>query len=85
MREQTAKEKKACSGLLLKVNQIGTVTESIKACNMAHEEGWGEVQACAKGAAARRSAHVCALHRKALQFPHHPTRQRRTWTGAVGA
>ena len=51
----------------------------------AHEEGWGEVQACAKGAAARRSAHVCALHRKALQFPHHPTRQRRTWTGAVGA
>ena len=41
MREQTAKEKKACSGLLLKVNQIGTVTESIKACNMAHEEGWG--------------------------------------------
>ena len=37
----TAKEKKACSGLLLKVNQIGTVTESIKACAMAHEEGWG--------------------------------------------
>jgi enolase len=28
----TAIEKKACSGLLLKVNQIGTVTESIKAC-----------------------------------------------------
>ena len=41
VRGQTAKEKKACSGLLLKVNQIGTVTESIKACNMAHEEGWG--------------------------------------------
>jgi len=40
-RIKTAKEKKACSGLLLKVNQIGTVTESIKACAMAHEEGWG--------------------------------------------
>merc|ERR1711934_1235644 len=30
-------EKKACNGLLLKVNQIGTVTESIKAHNMAKE------------------------------------------------
>merc|ERR1712222_11323 len=34
-------EKKACNGLLLKVNQIGTVTESIKAHNMAKEQGWG--------------------------------------------
>merc|ERR1712006_80702 len=33
--------KKACNGLLLKVNQIGTVTESIKAHNMAKEQGWG--------------------------------------------
>ena len=30
-RIQTAIEKKACNGLLLKVNQIGTVMESIKA------------------------------------------------------
>jgi len=37
----TAIEKKACNGLLLKVNQIGTVTESIKAHNMAKAEGWG--------------------------------------------
>lgn len=28
----SAIEKKACNGLLLKVNQIGTITESIKAC-----------------------------------------------------
>merc|ERR1712105_240315 len=28
------------NGLLLKVNQIGTVTESIKAHNMAKEQGW---------------------------------------------
>jgi len=37
----TAIEKKACNALLLKVNQIGTLTESIKAANMSHEQGWG--------------------------------------------
>ncbi|RKP06100.1 enolase [Thamnocephalis sphaerospora] len=41
LRIQDAIEKKACNGLLLKVNQIGTVTESIKAANMAREDGWG--------------------------------------------
>merc|ERR1712083_328344 len=40
-RIQTAIDKKACNALLLKVNQIGTVTESIKAHNMAKEQGWG--------------------------------------------
>merc|ERR1712232_561435 len=34
-------EKKACNALLLKVNQIGTVTESIQAVKMAKEAGWG--------------------------------------------
>lgn len=34
-------EKKACDALLLKVNQIGTVTESIEACNMSKNEDWG--------------------------------------------
>ena len=34
-------EKKACNSLLLKVNQIGTVTESIDACKMAQAAGWG--------------------------------------------
>jgi len=37
----TAIEKKACNGLLLKVNQIGSVTEAIKAYKMAKSEGWG--------------------------------------------
>uniref|UniRef100_A0A671XL94 phosphopyruvate hydratase n=1 Tax=Sparus aurata TaxID=8175 RepID=A0A671XL94_SPAAU len=32
---------KACNCLLLKVNQIGTVTESMRACKMAQENGWG--------------------------------------------
>ncbi|XP_068202159.1 enolase isoform X1 [Palaemon carinicauda] len=40
-RIQTAVEKKACNCLLLKVNQIGTVTESIKAHLLAKENGWG--------------------------------------------
>ncbi|KAI8833913.1 enolase [Chytridium lagenaria] len=40
-RIQTAIEKKAVSGLLLKVNQIGTVTESIRAANLAKSDGWG--------------------------------------------
>merc|ERR1712223_1159246 len=40
-RIETAVEKKACNGLLLKVNQIGTVTEAIKAFKLAKSEGWG--------------------------------------------
>ncbi|KAJ1643490.1 phosphopyruvate hydratase [Coemansia erecta] len=40
-RIQIGVEKKACNALLLKVNQIGTVTESIKAANLSFEAGWG--------------------------------------------
>jgi len=40
-RIQTAIEKKACNALLLKVNQIGSVTESIDACKLAQKNGWG--------------------------------------------
>uniref|UniRef100_A0A8D3CN19 phosphopyruvate hydratase n=1 Tax=Scophthalmus maximus TaxID=52904 RepID=A0A8D3CN19_SCOMX len=36
-----AVEENACNCLLLKVNQIGTVTESMRACKMAQESGWG--------------------------------------------
>jgi enolase len=36
-----AQEKKACNALLLKVNQIGSVTESIDAVKMAKRNGWG--------------------------------------------
>uniref|UniRef100_A0A671QVQ5 phosphopyruvate hydratase n=1 Tax=Sinocyclocheilus anshuiensis TaxID=1608454 RepID=A0A671QVQ5_9TELE len=36
-----AVEKKACNCLLLKVNQIGSVTESLQACKMAQSNGWG--------------------------------------------
>jgi enolase len=40
-RIKTAIEKKAVNGLLLKVNQIGTVTESIQAAIMSQDDGWG--------------------------------------------
>jgi len=40
-RIQTAVEKKACNCLLLKVNQIGSVTESIDAHLLAKANGWG--------------------------------------------
>jgi len=41
VRIKQAIEKKACSGLLLKVNQIGTLTESIQAALDAKKGGWG--------------------------------------------
>jgi enolase len=34
-------EKKACNALLLKVNQIGSITEAIEACKISQEAGWG--------------------------------------------
>ena len=40
-RIQMAIEKKACNCLLLKVNQIGTLTEAIKSCRLAQDNGWG--------------------------------------------
>jgi len=40
-RIQDAIEKKACNALLLKVNQIGSVTESIEAALCAKKAGWG--------------------------------------------
>ncbi|MED6185108.1 phosphopyruvate hydratase eno2 [Stylosanthes scabra] len=40
-RVQKAIESKACNALLLKVNQIGSVTESIEAVRMSKKAGWG--------------------------------------------
>ena len=40
-RVKTAIEKKDCNALLLKVNQIGSISESIEAVRMAKEAGWG--------------------------------------------
>lgn len=40
-RIRTGIDKKACNALLLKVNQIGSVTEAIEACQMSRDAGWG--------------------------------------------
>lgn len=40
-RIQDAITKKACNALLLKVNQIGSLTESIEAANKSRAQGWG--------------------------------------------
>ncbi|KAL9638832.1 MAG: hypothetical protein Q9164_001312 [Protoblastenia rupestris] len=41
IRIKKAIETKACNALLLKVNQIGTLTESIQAAKDSYEAGWG--------------------------------------------
>lgn len=40
-RVQKAINDKSCNALLLKVNQIGSITESIAACNLSQQAGWG--------------------------------------------
>jgi len=40
-RVKTAIDQKACNALLLKVNQIGTITESIAAVKLCKQKGWG--------------------------------------------
>ena len=40
-RIEEANQRKACNALLLKVNQIGSVTESINAVKMSKQNGWG--------------------------------------------
>jgi len=41
LRIKTAIDKKACNGLLLKINQIGTISESIQAAQLSQSDGWG--------------------------------------------
>jgi enolase len=40
-RVEMAVQRKACDGLLLKINQIGTISEAIAAANLAFSNGWG--------------------------------------------
>jgi enolase len=40
MRIKEAHEKKACNAMILKINQIGTVTEALEAVSLAREYGW---------------------------------------------
>ncbi|KAJ5825121.1 hypothetical protein N7447_007461 [Penicillium robsamsonii] len=38
---QEAKDKKACNSMLLKINEIGTISEAIEAANLAYSFDWG--------------------------------------------
>merc|ERR1712194_525687 len=40
-RIQKAIDTGACNALLLKINQIGTITESVEAARLARDRGWG--------------------------------------------
>jgi len=40
-RIKIAHEKRACNSLLLKINQIGTISQAIEAANLAFSYGWG--------------------------------------------
>jgi enolase len=40
-RVRKAIDENACNALLLKVNQIGSLTEAIEACRMSQEANWG--------------------------------------------
>ena len=39
-RIKEAKKKKACNGIIIKPNQIGTITETLKAAKIAKKIGW---------------------------------------------
>lgn len=41
LRIKTALQQKSCNALLLKVNQIGSLTEAIDACKLSQENSWG--------------------------------------------
>ena len=60
-RVQQAIEKKACNALLLKVNQIGSVTESIQAVKMAKVSPGGGSFGARSTAAGIRLTSLCHL------------------------
>merc|ERR1711994_255910 len=66
-RIQTAVDKKACNCLLLKVNQIGSVTESIAAHNLAKAKGWqNTTSSCVSR---RNSGPTPSMSEQALETP----------------
>ena len=50
IRIEKAAKMGACNSLLLKVNQIGSVTESINAVKLAKQSGWGVMTSHRSGA-----------------------------------
>jgi len=70
IRVKKAIEGKNCNALLLKVNQIGTVTESIEAAKMSQAADWGVMVSHRT----MTSTSILARFRALLTAPPHPIR-----------
>eukprot|EP00965_Chrysotila_dentata_P235453 6200763-Pleurochrysis_carterae.AAC.1 len=70
-RVKKAIESKACNALLLKVNQIGSVTESIEAVNMAKAAGWGVMTSHRSGET--EDTFIVRAAQSIYAYPAHPS------------
>jgi enolase len=67
-RIRRAIETKACDALLLKVNQIGTLTEALEACKLARKAGWSVTLSVRSGETEDNWAADLAVGWRADQF-----------------
>jgi len=74
-RIQRAIDSKACDALLLKVNQIGTLTEALAACKKARSAGWSIVLSVRSGETEDNWAADLATGWRADQFKNGSIRQ----------
>jgi enolase len=74
-RIRRAVETKACDALLLKVNQIGTLTEAIEACQQARAEKWSVTLSVRSGETEDNWAADLAVGWRADQFKNGSIRQ----------
>jgi enolase len=74
-RIQRAIEKKACDALLLKVNQVGTLSEGLEACQQARAENWSVTLSVRSGETEDNWAADLAVGWRADQFKNGSIRQ----------
>jgi enolase len=74
-RIQRAIDSKSCDALLLKVNQIGTLTEALKACQQARDAGWSITLSVRSGETEDNWAADLAVGWRAHQFKNGSIRQ----------
>jgi enolase len=74
-RIRRAVETKACDALLLKVNQIGTLTEAMEACQQARAEKWSVTLSVRSGETEDNWAADLAVGWRADQFKNGSIRQ----------
>jgi enolase len=75
VRIRRATETSACDALLLKVNQIGTLTEAIEACKLARAAGWSITLSVRSGETEDNWAADLAVGWRADQFKNGSIRQ----------